>query len=80
MEHDTSLGVLMHVQVREKKLLQIDMIGIDAVAVAVLAVGNARIFLERDHLDVRVRPSIERVEKSGTTLSMIQFTIVTDSA
>lgn len=51
--------------------------GVDAVTNAVLAIGNARLYLEQDGLDIKVQPEFEHVEKDGeqrTALKMhVQF-------
>lgn len=44
----------MCVQVREGRRVQLTAVGADAVSNAVLAIGNARLFLEADHLDIKV--------------------------
>ncbi len=48
------------VQVREGKRTQIVAVGAEAVTNAVLAVGNARLFLEQNGMDIKVCANTHR--------------------
>lgn len=54
-------------------------IGVDAVANAVLAIGNARLYLESDQLDIRATPEFVRVRKNNVELSAVKFNILPEA-
>lgn len=62
-------------KVRENLRPIVQAIGVDAVTNAVLAIGNARLYLEQDNCDIRVAPEFEKVEKNGTTLNALRLTL-----
>lgn len=66
-------------RVRENKSPYLTAIGVDAVTNAVLAVGNARLYLEDENLDIRVLPQFVHVSKGGTELSAVKFQITTEN-
>jgi stage V sporulation protein SpoVS len=63
-------------RVREGKRVCLTSIGVDAVANAVLAIGNARLYLEADQLDIRATPEFVRVRKNNVELSAVKFNIL----
>ncbi len=50
-------------RIREQRSVCLTAIGIDAVANAVLAIGNARLYLEQDHKDIRAAPCFVQVRR-----------------
>lgn len=64
-------------KIRESKQVYLSAIGIDAVANAVLAVGNARLYLEEDNLDIKVQPEFVHIEKYGRQMNGLRFCLVT---
>lgn len=62
-------------KVRDGKRVSTIAIGVDAVTNAVLAVGNARLYLEEDNMDIKVMPEFVKVEKNGTTYNALKFRI-----
>lgn len=54
-------------------------IGVDAVSNAVLTVGNARLYLEQDSLDVRCMPEFYTLNKNGKELNGLRFIICSES-
>ena len=50
-------------KIREQKQVFCTAIGVDAVTTAVLAAGNARLFLEQDQLDIKVQPEFIKIPK-----------------
>lgn len=65
-------------RVREHGHVQIIAVGVDAVTNAVLAVGNARLFLEKDGMDIKVRPEFIKLNKNGTELNALRFTCISE--
>lgn len=63
-------------RVREQKDVALTAIGVDAVSNAVLAIGNARLYLEQDNLDIRALPEFVHVRKNGNELSAVKFVII----
>ncbi len=53
-------------------------IGVDAVSNAVLAVGNARLFLEQDGVDIKVVPTFDKVPKNGQTLTAMTLHVIAE--
>ena len=66
-------------KVREKVAVLLTAIGIDAVAVAVLAIGNARQFLEKDSVDLRVRCEFRHIQKKDLQLNALAFRILPEA-
>lgn len=66
-------------RVREQKTVALVAIGVDAVANAVLAVGNVRLYLEQDQLDVRANPSFVTVHKEERDLNAVKFSLTVES-
>lgn len=62
-------------RIREDKRACMTAIGVDAVANAVLAVGNTRLYLEDDHLDIRILPQFVHVSKGAQQLSAVKFNV-----
>eukprot|EP00983_Pelagomonas_calceolata_P081411 1155565-Pelagomonas_calceolata.AAC.2 len=62
-------------RVREGKRVSLVSIGVDAVSNAVLTIGNARLYLEENTLDVRAFPSFITVQKEGKQLNAVKFNI-----
>lgn len=62
-------------RVREGKKPSMVAIGLDAVSNAVLAIGNARLYLEQDGLDVRAVPEFVTVDKVDKKLNAVKFVI-----
>ncbi|MEW5308005.1 MAG: hypothetical protein WDW38_007322 [Sanguina aurantia] len=62
-------------RVREGKNVSMTAIGVDAVSNAVLAIGNARLYLEQDHLDIRVQPMFVQVQKEDRELNAVRFQV-----
>lgn len=62
-------------KVRENLLTSLVAIGVDAVTNAVLAIGNARLYLEQDNCDLRVAPDFEKVDKGGTQMTALRLTL-----
>ncbi|PNH09747.1 hypothetical protein TSOC_003580 [Tetrabaena socialis] len=50
-------------RIREEKSVCLTAIGIDAVSNAVLAIGNARLYLEQDAKDIRAQPAFVLVRR-----------------
>ncbi|MEW5312066.1 MAG: hypothetical protein WDW38_003725 [Sanguina aurantia] len=65
-------------KVRENRKVSITAVGIDAVANMVLAVGNARIYLEENNLDIKVEPRFETQQKNGTDLTVMVFDLISE--
>ncbi len=66
-------------KVRENLKISLYAIGVDAVTNAVLAVGNARLFLEQDNFDIRVEPEFEKVEKNGQMMTSMKFSLIAEA-
>eukprot|EP00195_Chlamydomonas_chlamydogama_P001154 CAMPEP_0202920214 /NCGR_PEP_ID=MMETSP1392-20130828/76741_1 /ASSEMBLY_ACC=CAM_ASM_000868 /TAXON_ID=225041 /ORGANISM="Chlamydomonas chlamydogama, Strain SAG 11-48b" /LENGTH=227 /DNA_ID=CAMNT_0049613701 /DNA_START=265 /DNA_END=948 /DNA_ORIENTATION=+ len=66
-------------RVREHKRVVLTAIGVDAVTNAVLASGNARLFLEQDNLDIKVQPEFTKLDKNGQTVNALRFAFVAES-
>ncbi|KAF5836609.1 stage V sporulation protein S-domain-containing protein [Dunaliella salina] len=62
-------------RVREGKRVSLVSIGVDAVSNAVLTIGNARLYLEENTLDVRAFPTFITVQKEGKQLNAVKFNI-----
>ena len=60
-------------RIRENKSVCLTAIGVDAVANAVLAVGNARLYLEENKMDVRIHPEFVIVKKDGRDLNAVRL-------
>lgn len=65
-------------RVREHKLVIMTAIGVDAVTNGVLAAGNARLFLEKDGMDIKIQPEFTKLDKNGSQLSAMRFFIVSE--
>lgn len=65
-------------RVREQKAVCLTAMGVDAVAICVLAVGNARCYLEQDNLDIRVMPEFEHAEKGGQTVTVMKMHLLAE--
>ncbi len=52
-------------RIREQRSVCLTAIGIDAVSNAVLAIGNARLYLEQDHKDIRAMPLFVQVGRDA---------------
>jgi stage V sporulation protein SpoVS len=65
-------------RVREQKTVCLTAIGVDAVTNAVLSVGNARLYLAEDGLDIRTFPEFVHVMKNNLELSAVRFNIVSE--
>lgn len=74
-----SVAGALAARIREGKTVSLSAIGVDAVANAVLAIGNARVYLEADKMDVRVFPSFFKVNKDGMNLSAIRMQIIAEN-
>ncbi|KXZ50373.1 hypothetical protein GPECTOR_16g546 [Gonium pectorale] len=66
-------------KVREQLKISLQAIGVDAVTNAVLAVGNARLFLEQDNYDIRVEPEFEKVEKNGQLMTAMRLSLIAEA-
>ncbi|KAG2422005.1 hypothetical protein HYH02_015546 [Chlamydomonas schloesseri] len=66
-------------RIREEKTVCLTAIGIDAVSNAVLAIGNARLYLEQDRKDIRAMPSFVQVHKNGRDLNAVRFALVVEN-
>lgn len=66
-------------RVRENNHVQIIAVGVDAVTNAVLAAGNARLFLEKDNMDIKVRPEFIKIPKNGGELNALRFTCMSEA-
>lgn len=66
-------------KIRENLKISLVAIGVDAVTNAVLAVGNARLFLEQDNYDIRVEPEFEKVEKNGQLMTSIKLSLIAEA-
>lgn len=60
-------------RIREGAHVVLTAIGVDAVTNAVLAAGNARLFLEQDQLDVKVQPEFFKIQKGDGELNGLKF-------
>ncbi|KAG1672369.1 hypothetical protein FOA52_010987 [Chlamydomonas sp. UWO 241] len=65
-------------RIRDGLTVQLTAIGVDAVTNAVLAAGNARLFLEKDQLDIKLQPQFFKLTKNGVELSALRFTIISE--
>lgn len=54
-------------------------IGVDAVANAVLTIGNARLYLEQNNLDIRAAPEFITVQKEERELNAVRFSIKSET-
>ncbi len=66
-------------KIRENLKISLMAIGVDAVTNAVLAVGNARLFLEQDNYDIRVEPEFEKVEKNGQLMTSMRLSLIAEA-
>ncbi|GIL54512.1 hypothetical protein Vafri_10042 [Volvox africanus] len=66
-------------RVREQRSVCLAAIGIDAVSNAVLAIGNARLYLEQDRKDIRAMPSFVQVHKNGRDLNAVKFSLLVEN-
>lgn len=66
-------------RIREQKTVCLTAIGIDAVANAVLSIGNARLYLEQDRKDIRAQPEFVTVHKDGRDLNAVRFSLVVEN-
>ncbi|KAG2498725.1 hypothetical protein HYH03_003465 [Edaphochlamys debaryana] len=66
-------------KIREQLKISLLAIGVDAVTNAVLAIGNARLFLEQDNYDIRVEPEFEKVEKHGQIMTSMKFSLIAEA-
>ncbi|GAX73430.1 hypothetical protein CEUSTIGMA_g882.t1 [Chlamydomonas eustigma] len=60
-------------RIRENTYVVATAVGVDAVSNAVLAAGNARLYLESEGLDVKVLPAFTKIEKNGQSLNALRF-------
>lgn len=65
-------------RVREDKHVVMTAIGVDAVTNAVLAAGNARVFLEKDSMDIKVQPEFTKLDKNGQEINALRFAILSE--
>lgn len=65
-------------RVRESKNVVMTAIGVDAVTNAVLAAGNARVFLEKDSLDIKIQPEFTKLDKNGNQLNALRFAVISE--
>lgn len=65
-------------RVREGKHVVMNAIGVDAVTNAVLAAGNARVFLEKDSIDVKIQPEFTKFEKNGSQVNAMRFDVISE--
>jgi len=65
-------------RVRDNNHVQIIAVGVDAVTNAVLAAGNARLFLEKDNMDIKVRSEFIKIPKNGGELNALRFTCMSE--
>mmetsp|Transcript_21330 Transcript_21330/g.36317 ORF Transcript_21330/g.36317 Transcript_21330/m.36317 type:complete len:243 (-) Transcript_21330:138-866(-) len=72
----TALAGAIAGKVRELKRTHLVAIGPDAVTNAVLAIGNARLYLENDKMDIKITPEFVKLEKNKQQMSAIRFNIV----
>ncbi|GFH28778.1 uncharacterized protein HaLaN_27325 [Haematococcus lacustris] len=63
-------------QVRELKRTHVIALGPEAVTNAVLAIGNARLFLEKDSTDIKVTPEFVKVNRQSGEMNAIRFNIL----
>jgi len=63
-------------KVREGKRTHLIAIGADAVTSAVLAIGNSRLFLEKDNMDIKVAPEFVKLVKNGAQMNALKFNII----
>eukprot|EP00798_Chlamydomonas_sp_ICE-L_P012807 gene12807-16066_t len=66
-------------RIRDGNPVALSAIGVDAVTNAVLAAGNARLFLEQDALDIKVQPEFFKIEKNGMELNGLRFIFLSES-
>lgn len=66
-------------RVREGKQAALVSIGVDAVANAVLTIGNARLYLEENNMDVRCQPTFVTVHKEDRDLNAVRFDVRVDN-
>ncbi|GLC41030.1 hypothetical protein PLESTB_000950700 [Pleodorina starrii] len=66
-------------RVREQRSVCLTAIGIDAVSNAVLAIGNARLYLEQDKKDIRAMPAFVQVNKNGRDLNAVKFNLIVEN-
>jgi len=60
-------------RIRENKYVVATAVGVDAVTNAVLAAGNARLYLESEGLDIKVLPAFTKIQKNGQSLNALRF-------
>jgi stage V sporulation protein SpoVS len=65
-------------RVRDGSVPSLTAIGVDAVANCVLAIGQTRLYLEKDGRDVRALPEFIRIKKNGEDWNAIKFHIHVD--
>ncbi|KAL6751860.1 hypothetical protein V8C86DRAFT_2768919 [Haematococcus lacustris] len=63
-------------KVRELKRTHVIALGPEAVTNAVLAIGNARLFLEKDSTDIKVTPEFVKVNRQSGEMNAIRFNIL----
>ncbi|KXZ52124.1 hypothetical protein GPECTOR_10g753 [Gonium pectorale] len=66
-------------RIREQRSVCLTAIGIDAVSNAVLAIGNARLYLEQDRKDIRAMPAFVQVHKNGRDLNAVKLTLIVEN-
>lgn len=66
-------------RIREGKQCSLVSIGVDAVANAVLTIGNSRLYLEQDSKDVRAQTEFVTVHKEDRDLNAVKFSIKVDA-
>lgn len=73
------VGGALAARIREKKRVCLTMIGVEAVANGVVAIGDARAYLEEDGYDLSIKPVFIRVDKNGVEMSAVKFLVQASS-
>uniref|UniRef100_A0A7S3R343 Uncharacterized protein n=1 Tax=Dunaliella tertiolecta TaxID=3047 RepID=A0A7S3R343_DUNTE len=63
-------------KVRENRRVYVLGIGADAVTNAILGIGNARLFLENDRLDIKILPEFVKIMKMGHEMNALRLNII----
>ncbi|KAL6752961.1 stage V sporulation protein S-domain-containing protein [Haematococcus lacustris] len=66
-------------RVREGANVSLVAIGVDAVSNAVLTIGNTRLYLEQNNLDIRAAPEFITVQKEERALNAVRFIIKSET-
>lgn len=75
----TTVAGAVAARVRDRRPVSLTAIGVEAVSKATLAIGNARLFLEADKLDIRALPEFVTVKKNDMDLNAVRFHITSES-